>query len=89
MPRFFFDLTTNGHVSVDQTGQDCVDVREAYREAVRALSEIAAEKIIEAENMKMSITVATETHRELGKATVCFEPIGEHSLLRGENDKID
>ena len=80
MPRFFFDLTTNGEVSIDQIGQECADAREAYREAVRALSEIAAEKIIEAENMKMSITVATETHRELGRATVCFEAIEEQHI---------
>lgn len=75
MPRFFFDLTTNGQISVDQIGEECADVQHAYREAVRALSEIAAEKMIEAENMRMSITVANETHWVLGKATVCFEPI--------------
>jgi hypothetical protein len=89
MPRFFFDLTTDDHVSVDDTGQDCRDVRHANREAVRALSEIAAEKIIEAQHMRMSITVANADRLVLGKATVCFEPIADRTLLRGENDKTD
>ena len=89
MPRFFFDLTTNDEVSVDELGEHCRDVQHAYGEAVRALAEIAAEKIIEAEKMQMTITVANEKHWVLGKATVCFEPIADQTLLRGEKHKID
>ena len=89
MPRFFFDLTTNGRISVDQIGQECADVQEAQREAVRALSEIAGEKIIEAQSLRMSIAVANESHWVLGKATVCFEPITDQTMLRTENDDLD
>ncbi|MET3900884.1 hypothetical protein ABIB57_004852 [Devosia sp. UYZn731] len=74
MPRFYFDLNVNGDLSLDQHGEEFATKREAHRQAILALAEIAAEKIPENGTLDIRMLVADDLHRPVAQAHVHFEP---------------
>jgi hypothetical protein len=45
MPRFFFNLSSEGNVSIDETGMDFPSLESAYLDACEAILEIGIEKL--------------------------------------------
>ena len=50
MPRFFFNLSSQGNVSIDETGTDFSSLEAAYLETCGAILEMAIEKLRERED---------------------------------------
>jgi hypothetical protein len=45
MPRFFFNLSSEGNVSIDETGMDFPSLETAYLDACEAILEMGIEKL--------------------------------------------
>ncbi|HEV7346620.1 MAG TPA: hypothetical protein VGN60_13410 [Devosia sp.] len=76
MPKYFFDIIENGHLTVDHEGYELKDRHHAHREAVKTIAAMAAEEIPKDGDMKLTVAVADDRHHILFKTHVRFEPGG-------------
>ena len=73
LPRFFFDVHSDGHVFSDDVGVECAGTEDACREATRALAEIARDALPRSGPSELSIEVRDATHRPLMRAILTFD----------------
>ena len=57
MPRYFFDVTDSGKVSVDMEGVEFDSLEDARGEALRTLGEIAKDELPDGDHRQFSIEI--------------------------------
>ena len=57
MPRFFFDVTDSGNVSIDDLGIELPSLEAARREALQTLGEIAKDELPDGDHRQFSIDI--------------------------------
>lgn len=73
MPRFYFDLTDEDHLTADPVGQECRSRAEARREALMALIDIIAERLGAGEASSVAVAVSDAEHHSLLRATIAID----------------
>ena len=74
MPRYYFDVTSNDELVIDDTGTEFPDVTQAHREAIRTLAEISAELIPLNGPRRLTIEVRDQSRKSVLKTQVSFDP---------------
>ena len=59
MPRYRFDVTDTGRVTRDEEGLELPDIREARKQALAALADIAKDELPKADHREFVIECAT------------------------------
>lgn len=74
MPKYYFDIRKNDQVQVDHDGTSLPNDRDAHKEAIRTIAELAAREIPLDGALRLTVGVANEEHRLLHRVHVTFEP---------------
>ncbi|MGA0597533.1 DUF6894 family protein [Enterovirga sp. CN4-39] len=72
MPRFYFDHRNGPDLVSDEEGIDCHDACQARDLAIRALGEVARERLSGPEHRELAIDVSDESRNPLFCAAVSF-----------------
>lgn len=73
MPRYFFDLSSNGETFPDPEGSELPNLESAEDEAAKTLLEIAREKLPDGTYHEASIQVRDEAGNQLVQIVLKFE----------------
>jgi len=73
MPRFFFDLSDNGHFYQDAEGSDLADVRAAEDEAAVAILDMARDAMPDGTFRQLSLRARDAAGTQLFEVLVTFE----------------
>jgi hypothetical protein len=73
MPRYFFDVQDGPKTTIDSDGTELENVRNARREAIETLAQIAHEELpADGDHRNLAIHVADEAHRPIFAVRVDF-----------------
>ncbi len=73
MPRYYFDLTENGHVTPDERGLEVDDLKAAERSAQLGLSEMVAGAMPDGEHKVMSLQILDQDGRTPFRVTITMQ----------------
>jgi hypothetical protein len=76
MPRFFFDVTQDGHASRDDEGEVFSDIARARLELALVLAEMARDKIKEFRPYLIAIMARDEDGARVAGASLEFRVVG-------------
>jgi hypothetical protein len=73
MPRFFFDIASPDHLTLDPVGHDCENLDEARQDAIETLREIIPQ-VTARSPQRFEVIVSDEQRRPVLRPSVTIDP---------------